>query len=122
MPNRLENGSGDPILSPGSAGSPDPAKNETSYVYKISWPFWLVIALLILVAPFASDLPDGLEKVAHDLGFMKQDKTGTILKSPLADYNIPGLGKNKLSNALAGAAGMVIVVLISWGIAHWRSL
>jgi hypothetical protein len=88
---------------------------------KISWPIFLIIVFLVLLAPFASNLPDGLERVAHDLGFIKQDKTGALLSSPFADYSIPWLGNNKLSKALAGAVGVVMVVLISWGLAYRRS-
>jgi hypothetical protein len=89
---------------------------------KVSRLFLLVIAILLLLVAFASELPDGLERVARDLGFIKQDKTGTIISSPLADYSIPWLGKNKLSTVVAGAVGVLMVVLISWGIANWRSL
>jgi hypothetical protein len=89
---------------------------------KASWPFWLLIGILILLTPFASELPDGLERVAHDLGFMKQDKTGAIISSPLADYSIPALAKNKLSTALACVVGVVLVLLISCSLTYWRSL
>jgi hypothetical protein len=88
---------------------------------KLSWLLLLIIAVLLLLAPFASDLPDGLERVAHDLGFIKQDKTGALLSSPFAGYSIPWVENRKLSKALAGAVGVIMVVLISWGLAYRRS-
>jgi hypothetical protein len=89
---------------------------------KVSWPFWLVIAIFLLLAPFASNLPDGLEKAAYELGFIKGDKTAPIVSSPLAHYSLPGLGRNKLPTILAGAIGVLMIVLISWSITYWRSL
>jgi cobalt/nickel transport system permease protein len=69
----------------------------------------LVISLLaVLISPFASGNPDGLERVASDLGFL-----GSGLDAPyqiLPDYTIPFLGETGLSTILAGLAGVVVLV------------
>jgi cobalt/nickel transport system permease protein len=74
---------------------------------------WIVSGVLIslvavLISPLASGNPDGLEKVASDLGFL-----GSGLDAPyqiLPDYSIPFLGDTALSTILAGAVGAVVLV------------
>jgi len=68
--------------------------------------------LVVLVSPFASTNPDGLERVAEDLGFISQS-----LDSPyniLADYLIPVLGETELSTVIAGIIGIIVVGLIAF--------
>ena len=74
---------------------------------------WIVsgvaISLLaILISPLASGNPDGLEKVASDLGFL-----GRGLDAPfqiLPDYSIPFLGDTAISTVLAGAVGVIVLI------------
>lgn len=73
------------------------------------WP-WLLIIALLLLSPFASKFPDGLERVAHDLGFITAEQEG--LASPMPDYTLPFLGDGGISTILAGAIGAVILVII----------
>lgn len=66
-----------------------------------------IALLVILLAPFASSHPDGLEWVAEQQAFI-----GSALDSPfelLPDYTIPGLGETGLSTILAGLIGALIV-------------
>jgi cobalt/nickel transport protein len=70
----------------------------------------LSISLLIafFLSPYASSFPDGLEKVAEELGFI--DKGGSIQpweSSPAPDYALKGVGNEKLSTGLAGLVGTV---------------
>ena len=69
-----------------------------------------VIATTLLCASlFASTSPDGLEKIASDLGFLHK---GT--SSPLdlfSDYTIPGLS-GPLATIVAGIVGVALVALI----------
>jgi cobalt/nickel transport system permease protein len=75
----------------------------------------LAIALVVvLFAPWASADPDGLERVAEDLGFL-----GVGLDAPyqlLPDYTIPLLGETSLSTVVAGAVGVLIVAAIAIGL------
>jgi cobalt/nickel transport system permease protein len=78
----------------------------------------VVAALLALLSPLASSAPDGLERVAIDLGFI-DGGSGPGMTSPagvLPDYTIPGLG-GALSTILAGLIGILIVVAIGYGVA-----
>jgi len=64
-----------------------------------------VVSLVIagFVSWFASSHPDGLERVANDLGFI--NKTGEPVFHVFTDYSVPGL-KGFFSNSLAGIIGV----------------
>ena len=70
-----------------------------------------VIALITvsLAALFASASPDGLERVAEDLGFLDLGQGPAFELLP--DYTIPGID-GTVSTILAGAVGVAIVVVI----------
>ncbi|NUM48264.1 MAG: PDGLE domain-containing protein [Anaerolineales bacterium] len=75
----------------------------------------LAVALfVVLLSPFASADPDGLERVAMDVGFIEtaQDASYEILP----DYTIPFLGESGLSTIVAGVVGMLVVAILAWGI------
>jgi cobalt/nickel transport system permease protein len=67
-----------------------------------------VIALaVVLISPFASTDPDGLERVAEDLGFLRQGASASYQLIP--DYTLPFLGETAFSTILAGMIGIVVV-------------
>ena len=74
---------------------------------------WVVGGVLltlaaVLISPLASGSPDGLERVAENLGFL-----GSGLDAPyqiLPDYTIPILGETALSTILAGIVGAMILM------------
>ncbi len=68
----------------------------------------IVSILAVLISPFASGDPDGLERVADDLGFLE-----TGVDAPyqlLTDYTIPFLGETALSTIVAGVVGALVVL------------
>lgn len=68
----------------------------------------LAIALLfVLLAPFASGHPDGLEWVAETTGFLETAQDAPYQLLP--DYTIPFLGETNLSTILAGIIGALLV-------------
>ena len=67
----------------------------------------LSLGLAVFVAPFACPWPDGLEKVAAQLGFAQ--KGVELLRAPLADYALPGCKSPALATAVAGAIGALVV-------------
>lgn len=79
---------------------------------RIAWT-WLAasMATALLLAPFASRLPDGLEKIAEELGFI--DRESSRLSSPISDYQIPGLS-GPVSTALAGVVGVIITFIAAY--------
>ena len=63
--------------------------------------------LAVLISPMASGDPDGLERVAEDIGFLE-----TGLDSPyeiLPDYSIPFFGDTAISTIIAGAVGVILL-------------
>lgn len=72
----------------------------------------VAFALAALAAPFASSLPDGLEVVAARLGF--EHRAAAAAGAPLPDYAVPGLGSPWLATALAGVAGTLLMLGVSY--------
>jgi cobalt/nickel transport system permease protein len=68
----------------------------------------VAVGLALFVAPFACSWPDGLERVAADLGF-EHKAAPPILAAPAAGYQAPGVRWAAGATALAGAAGAVVV-------------
>lgn len=79
---------------------------------------WSLLIISVLTATilstFASPHPDGLEKVAEDKGFI--DRAITIFNAPIPDYLVPGIENESISTGLAGLAGVIITLGITWGI------
>ncbi|GAB3162010.1 energy-coupling factor ABC transporter permease [Microbispora hainanensis] len=77
----------------------------------------LVAVLLAGVVSFyASSAPDGLEKVAADKGLSAQEKPHTAENGPLAGYSVKGVDDQRLSNGLAGVAGVALTVAAGGGV------
>lgn len=108
------------------------ARRKGLYVFILAG-LAVAIALALLISPWASSSPDGLEKVAEDKGFLeKAEETDPAWESaPIPDYAMPGLTREavdeetgevveeptKLATALAGLVGTVAIFLIAWGLA-----
>lgn len=73
--------------------------------------FALVGALAAIGGVVASSSPDGLERVAGDLGFAGRE-TNT-LRAPLPDYDVPAAGP--LGTPLAGLVGATGVGALAYG-------
>jgi cobalt/nickel transport system permease protein len=78
----------------------------------------LISLAVVLLSPLASADPDGLERVAGDLGFLSKGASAPYQLIP--DYTLPLLGQTHLSTILAGLIGLVVVgaiiVLLSQGL------
>ena len=73
------------------------------------------VFLAVFVSPFASKFPDGLEFIAEKLGFVEKGEQ-KILNSPAPDYNTPFIENEYISKAISGAAGVIIVFIVGWGL------
>ncbi len=87
----------EPLRAPGSS-------------YKTPLASAALIALVL--SPFASSYPDGLEWVAERLGFLHESMP--LFVSPMSDYAVPFIGNEALSTSLAGISGTVIVFVFSY--------
>jgi cobalt/nickel transport system permease protein len=72
------------------------------------------LGVVLLLAPLASSLPDGLESVAEKLGFAGHLAAPT--PAPLAGYEVAGVGGSVWSTILAGVAGTLLVFAVGWGV------
>ena len=72
----------------------------------------LLLALgVVSLAPLASANPDGLERVAVDLGFIEKSVNAPYQLLP--DYTLPLIGHAPLSTILAGALGVLVVAALA---------
>lgn len=78
---------------------------------------WILVGVLITLAvvmlsPLASADPDGLERVAIDLGFIETAQSAPYEIIP--DYTIPFLGETSLSTIVAGVIGVIVVLGVAF--------
>jgi cobalt/nickel transport protein len=81
----------------------------------------LALGIALFLSPWASSLPDGLERVAEDLGFIKKAEGPGELsggKSPLTDYKVPGVENERWATGLAGLFGTIAIAAAAWGLAR----
>jgi cobalt/nickel transport protein len=80
----------------------------------------LLVTLLLagVVSHYASDSPDGLNRVAQDQGFSATERQHAADDSPLAGYDSSGIDDPRLSGGVAGVAGVVVVLLLAGGVAY----
>lgn len=76
----------------------------------------LAVVLALFVSPFASSLPDGLERVAEDYGFI--DNAEELINSPIPDYTFPGIANEKVATAVAGIIGTLLALAVAYGIGY----
>ncbi len=77
-----------------------------------------VVSLFLagVVSFYASSNPDGLEKVAEDIGFIETAKDHTLADGALADYGVKGIDNARLSTGAAGVIGVIATGVISTGV------
>ncbi len=68
-----------------------------------------------VVSFYASSHPDGLEKVAEDIGFIETAKENTNSDVILSDYGFKGIDNPRLSTGAAGVIGVIVTGAISTG-------
>ena len=78
---------------------------------------WVVAGILItlavvLLSPFASADPDGLERVAINIGFINNSQSAPFEFIP--NYAIPFLGETSISTIAAGAVGVLVVLAVAF--------
>lgn len=74
---------------------------------------WIVVGvvvslLAVLLAPLASASPDGLVRVAEEIGFLELGQSAPYKILP--NYTVPFLGETALSTVVAGAVGALVLL------------
>jgi len=83
---------------------------------------WFLVGLLatvivaVVVSPFASSEPDGLEYVAEQEGFADQTGDHMLTDTPLAGYGENLSDGGSLSTGVAGFVGVVVALGLGFGL------
>lgn len=75
--------------------------------------FLVSIFLAGVVSFYASSDPDGLEKVAGDIGFIETAKDHTYADGALADYGVKGIENERASVGVAGIIGVIGTAVVA---------
>jgi cobalt/nickel transport protein len=78
----------------------------------------LLVSLLLagFVSFYASSQPDGLEKVAEEIGFIETAKDPATAGSALADYGVEGVENERASVGIAGVVGVAATGVVATGL------
>ena len=81
----------------------------------------LAVSLLLagVVSYYASGSPDGLEKVAGEVGFLDDAEDSAVAGSPLSDYGVEGVADERVSVGLAGMVGVAVTAAVAFGLFLW---
>ncbi len=66
-----------------------------------------LVLFVVLLSPFASSFPDGLEKASEVHGFA--GKASVVFKTAMTDYKFPFVKNEEVSTAIAGVIGALLV-------------
>ncbi|MEJ2529107.1 MAG: energy-coupling factor ABC transporter permease [Gammaproteobacteria bacterium] len=83
---------------------------------QVAVPLLAAFLLALLLTPFASGFPDGLEWIAQQYGFLHQSAPAFV--GPLSDYMVPWLDSDMFSTGLAGVAGVILSFGMAWSLSR----
>jgi cobalt/nickel transport system permease protein len=88
-------------------------------IQQVSASRWLglaaAIGIVLVLAPLASSLPDGLESVAERLQF-NDSGWAIAFPAPMPDYGLTGISNSNWATIIAGLAGVAACAATTWGI------
>lgn len=90
---------------------PSTSASKKTYGY-FAIPAAAAMVTALLLSPFASGFPDGLEWVAAKYQFLHE--SAPALVGPLPDYSVPFISNNMLSTGLSGLIGVIISFTAAW--------
>jgi ABC-type sulfate transport system permease component len=70
----------------------------------------IIVALMVLI-PFASTYPDGLEKVAESIGVTEPEP---MWKGLMPEYRFPAIENSYFATLISGLIGVLLVCSIAW--------
>lgn len=80
----------------------------------IAIPATAAVAIALLLSPFASGYPDGLEWVAEKYHFLHESAPAFV--GPLPNYSVPFISNDMLSTGLAGLIGVILSFTVAWAL------
>ena len=75
--------------------------------------FLISLFLAGVISFYASSSPDGLEKVAEEIGFIETAQEHSNADGVLADYGVKGLDNERASVGVAGVIGVIATAVIA---------
>jgi cobalt/nickel transport system permease protein len=82
----------------------------------------VAVAVALFLAPFASELPDGLEFVGERTGVLVEGSAPPLFPAPWREYQLPlplpGLRHLHVATAAAGLMGTLTVFALAWVLAR----
>ena len=75
--------------------------------------FIVSLFLAGVVSFYASSDPDGLERVAEDIGFIETAKDHSNADGVLADYGVKGIENERASVGVAGVIGVIGTAVVA---------
>jgi cobalt/nickel transport system permease protein len=97
---------------PGLIESTSTGNDRPAYGTFVLYGILVAVGLVLFVSPFASDWPDGLEKVAATFGFEHRALEQPIVPGVIPDYAFPGIGSPTAGMIVAGIAGLASVFVV----------
>ena len=76
--------------------------------------FFVALFLAGVISFYASSSPDGLEKVAEEIGFIDTAKDSAVANSLLSDYGVVGISNERLSVGISGIIGVIITGIVAF--------
>ena len=81
----------------------------------------LALSIAAFLSPFASKNPDGLDRVSQDLKFEEKAAAEPPTKQLpfsqiFSEYSFKAVANEKISTALAGVTGTLVVFGLAWGV------
>lgn len=105
------------VLAYLSTARPDLLPGEQQQFQGWLAPVVSIFLIAGVLSLLASAWPDGLEKVAEELGFINlAENVRVIVPTPLADYGIEGLGP--IGTSIAGIIGAAVCFGVAFGLAQ----
>ena len=98
------------------AGTARPGR--TGYAMFAVYGVLIALGLALFASPLASKWPDGLDYAAGRLGFESRAAEGALVRAPMGEYRVPGLGEGAMATSAAGGVGTVVVFGLAFGLAR----
>jgi cobalt/nickel transport system permease protein len=75
-------------------------------------PLTAAAVIALMLSPFASGFPDGLEWVGRKYYFLHESAPAFV--GPLVDYTVPSFSNQMLSTGVAGLLGVIVSFGVAW--------
>lgn len=89
-------------------------KQKNGYRWQIPVTMGTAVFMVLILSPFASAFPDGLEWVAQKTGFMNINSSAVNFVAPISEYSFPGISHSFFAVSSAGFLGIVFTALLGW--------